>query len=268
MDPSSFKPVVLTAFRKSRGNSYVLSITSFNASEDVYEEIEIRSSDEGLNEIKDYIGTFIFFDLIDDHHLEFYTGEHFEESSVEGPWQYDYYVHREIEKTSRAKWKPRVVALRATYGVLFNEKLPAYAAARAIVVQQFRKAMSEVITSLPEEHRRETGKTRLFDILFHLFESNPAWDSMNKLIDPEFQYYPAAFEDWKAEYDWIEKQYHSLLETDTGKPEIVLPHIIELYRTTYRHLLWQIKYNYPEISEALFDSIISEVFERMKVSAR
>ena len=106
-------------------------------------------------------------------------------------------------------------------------------------------------------------KGRFFDSLYQLFEFNPSWDSFNKFIDPNFQYYPPSKKDWENEYIELDKIFTLLKSIDIDSYSLIKTHIIELYKKSFNYMLPNLKYNYKDIDERLYEVFFYDLLENL-----
>ena len=106
-------------------------------------------------------------------------------------------------------------------------------------------------------------KGRFFDSHYQIFEYNPAWDSFNKFIEPNFLYYPPSKKDWEDEYKELEKTYNLLKSLDVDSYPQIKIQIIELYKKSFNYMLPNLKYNYKDIDERLDISFFNGLLEKL-----
>lgn len=263
MEYSEYKPYVLVSFEKQNDKNYILGILPNDDDEDCYYEIHIETESTYINNIKHYTGDYIFIDIISSNKLEIYFGEYYEECGSDGEFEYISYSTKKIEKTNKTIWKPKFYSLKSEFQELFNVKLKPYEIIRRKVVDNYRNIYSEEIKKVGENEMKMLTKGGLFQNIYQLFEFNPTWDSFNKLIDPNFQYYPPTKKDWEVEYIELNKIYDNLKIIDVESYSVIKTHIIKLYKKTFNHMLPNLKYNYKDIDESVYEFFFNLILEKL-----
>lgn len=268
MDNSRYNPFLLTSFENQTKNNYILEITPSNYNEDYYYEIHIETELPYINNIKDSIGNYIFIDLISNNRMEIYEGEFYEESCSDGEFEYISYEFKKIEKENKANWKPKYLALKSDFKKLFDTKIKPYELNRRKVVDNYRRIYLEEIKKYSKEEIEKLSIGQLFHSLYQLFEHNPSWDSFNKLIDSNFQYFPPIKKDWVIEYESLEKLYNNLKTIDVEDYSTIKIHMIELYKKTYNYMLPNKKYNYKDFDEKAVDDFFNIIIDKLKLTEK
>lgn len=263
MEYSEYNPYVLVSFEKKDDNNYILGILPIYYDENYYYEIHIKTKYQYINNIKESIGSYIYVDLISNNFMEVYTGEYYEESCSDGDFEYISYDYQKIEKENKISWKPKFLNLKSNFKKLFDSKLKPYELTRRKVVDNYRSLYLEEIENYNEEERDKLNKGDIWHLLYQLFENNPSWDSFNKLIDPNFQYYPPTKKDWEVEYLELEKTYNYLEFIEPENYQVIKVHMIELYKKSFNWMLPNLKFNYKEIDENLFIEFFNVIIEKL-----
>lgn len=268
MDNSKYNPYVLTSFENQIENNYILGIIPSNYNEDYYYEIHIETELLYINNIKDSIGDYIFIDLISNNRLEIYEGEFYEESCSDGEFGYISCEFKKIEKENKTIWKPKYLSLKSDFKKLFDTKIIPYELNKRKVVDNYRRIYFEEINKYNKEEIEKLSIGKLFHTLYQLFEDNPSWDSFNKLIDSNFQYFPTIKKDWAIEYESIEKLYNNLKTIDVENYSTIKSHMIELYKKTFNYMLPNKKYNYKDFDEKAVEDFFKIILDKLKLTEK
>ncbi len=256
MKDEDYKPFYLNDIVQVNDNYYVLNgWPHYYPNEDLYYEIHIESNGS-LEIIKYYVDSWIYVDLISPRKLEIWTGEFESERCSDGTMSYTYYSYNEIEKTSKAEWKPKVKDLEVKFNNLLNQRLPAYILTRNKVADNFKRIFKEVFPD-----GSNTDKAHNF--LFRSLNGFPGHGLFHEaylisLVNPNKEL--ILFKDWKFDYQLLEEKYNNLLNVDLEDYDIIKKHVIDIYKNMFSHMLPNLKYNFKDVDEqkytALFDSII------------
>lgn len=264
MECSKYNPYVLVSFEKTEDYNYILGISPINYDEDYYYEIHIKTESPYISNIKESIGSYIYVDLISSNHMEIFTGEYYEESCSDGDFEYISYDYKKIEKENNISWKTKFLYLKSQFKKLFDSKLKVYELTRRKVVENYRTLYLEEIEKFSKEERDKLNKESFWQSLYQLYEYNPSWDSFNKLLDSNGQYYSATKKDWEVEYLELEKKYEYLKFIEPENYEVINLHIVELYNKAFNWMLRNLKYNYKEIDENLFIEFFNVIMEKLQ----
>jgi len=265
MRAEDYKPFYLSDIVEVNDCYYILNGGPQNYNEDLYYEIHIES-DSTLRIIKDYIDSWIYVDLISSSKLEIYTGEYESERCSDGPMTYTNYSYKEIEKTSKAEWEPKVKDLKDKFYTLLNDRLPLYVLTRDKVVHNYQRLYKEMLADI--SNGIDKACLSLFGSLYGIFGPNLVSDYyLHTLVnkDKEFIKELTFFKDWELEYLHWETKYNNLLKIDLEDYPTIKNHVIDIYKKTFNHMLPNVKYQFKDVDEqkytALFDSIINRLYE-------
>ncbi|TDE42084.1 hypothetical protein E0I26_14370 [Flavobacterium rhamnosiphilum] len=263
MENSEYNPYVLVSFEKQNDNNYILGILPINYDENYYYEIHIKTEYPYVNNIKESIGSYIYVDLISKNLMEIYTGEYYEESCSDGDFEYISYDYKKTEKENKISWKPKFLYLKSEFKKLFDSKLKPYELTRRMVIDNYRSVYLEEIEKCSKEEIDKLNKGSFWHSIYQLFEYNPSWDSFNKLIDPNYQYYPPTQKDWEVEYLELEKIYNHLKVIETENYAVIKVHMVELYKRAFNRMLPNLKYNNKEIDENIFIDFFNVIMGKL-----
>ncbi|WP_121809495.1 hypothetical protein [Mucilaginibacter kameinonensis] len=259
MKDEDYKPFYLNNILVIDEGYYVLNgFPLYFPNEDLYYEIHIKSNDS-LKIIKSYVEDWIYIDLISTVELEIYTGEHIQECFSDGPSSYTYYSYREIEKTFKNEWKPKVKNLEVKFHKLLNQRLPAYITARSNVVQNFKCLYKEIS---PNNNNTDKAHTFLFASLYSFPGSDLASEAyLHSLINPSKEL--ILFKDWKSDYLYLEAKYNSLVNIDLDNYVIVKNHVIDIYKNMFNHVLPSLKYNFEDVDEPKYTTLFTSLIKML-----
>src|SRR5690606_5446202 len=178
--------------------------------ENFYYELHIKTADSPIY-YNDFIQDYIHIEIIDFETMEIYEGEFYEESMSNGSIKYESLNLKKIEKKLKNEWKPKLIELRKEFNILLNKKILDYLSMRTKVIVNYQNIYINSLSNIDsfDLTNEDITKPYLFNSLYHLFVSNPAEDSLNKLIDPNY-YNIRQSKSWKDDYDNLYLKYENL----------------------------------------------------------
>lgn len=264
MKDSEYNPDVLVSFDKKDERDYVLGVLPSKYDEDFFYEIFISTPSAGINNLIHSIGRHIYVEITSSNLMEIWEGEFVEECSSDGKFEYISYSRKRTKKANQVEWKPKVKKLDSLYRALFNEKLKPYGIIRVKIIDNFKNIFDTEISKLKKEKRNEFLESSLFNILYRTYDSNPAWDTFNKLLDPEFKYYPPTPKDWKEEHLKLEQKFNRLNKTDTENYTLINDHMIDMYKKTFDYMLPSFLINYPDSDQESYKDFFNTIMKNLK----
>lgn len=266
MQEQVYKPYYLESIQYVRNYFIILNVRpSNNFDIDFYHEIHIEAEKETLGAFNFMIGNYIFIDLLSPTELEIYEGEFYSECSTDGPWKYQSFEFKTLEKASKIEWKPKYNELLLDFKKLFDQKVIAYEIVRDKVAVNYQRIyLQELETkNIFGLSMEEIGRTHLFDSLYRLFNFSSAWDGLNVLIDPN-NFIPQTPKDWKTAFLDLEKVFENLKSVNVSDYSIIRDHMIERYRRSFGYQLPNLKYNHKEIDEQKYTSFFEYLMEQLR----
>ena len=263
MKDEEYKPYVLTSLEKQSDYDYILGILPNNYHEDYYYEIHIKTESLSINSIKEYIGEHIFINLLSSDRLEIYEGEFIEECWCDFGFEYISYSEKRLEKINKTIWKPKFYALQFEYRKLFDIKLKPYEIIRRKIIDDYRNLYDKEVKLLSKIELDQLNRGSFFHSIYQTFEYNPSWDSFNKLIDPDFEYYTLIPRDWELEYIGLAKLYDKLKGIEAESYLVIKEHMIDLYKKVFNRMLPNLKYNYNDVDEEVIRDFFNRVLEKV-----
>ena len=234
--------------------------------EDFYFEMHLTTRNYPLN-FKDFVRNYIHIHHINEDTIEIFEGEFFEDSCSEGPFKYQNLEVKKFEKAQRSGWKAQCTALESKVRNLMSEKLPEYSKMRNKVVQHYQKIYESSKTvihtfGLTEEM---VEKTYLFSCLFNLFNQNPYDDSLNQLIDPEYDH-PKQIKSWKKQFNQWNTKFENLRHSDVSQYPLVRDHMIVCYQRTFQYMMPSLLFNYKIVDEKGYAEYFNYLMTKLKES--
>ncbi|RZM18894.1 MAG: hypothetical protein EOO88_39560 [Pedobacter sp.] len=259
MNKEDFKPYILERIHYLHDESAILDVFPiYTAEEDKYYEIYVEAVKDTLQNFERAVGRHIFVDLLSSDTLEILEGEFYSESSTDGQRSYRSFEFKSFEKTA-PEWKPKYNSLLQEFRSLFGQKLIVFAAVRQKLVSRYKNIYLTETFAIPSAILDQTG---IFENLFHMFDSNPAWDGLNLLLNPN-SYGEPSHKDWQISYSKLNETYKILQETDVGVYETIRDFMIQRYRKAFLLQLSKVKYNHSNVDEqrlvTIFENLMTEL---------
>jgi hypothetical protein len=241
-----------------------LSKTNNRYDENFYYELHITTIENHID-YNDFLQSYIHIEFIDNETIEIYEGEHYEESSTNGPFKIELIKLEKLEKKSKSEWKLKFINLKRDFEKLVDFKLNDYSQVRNEVIENYRKIYDKSLINLHEFglNEDEINNPYIFRMLYTLFNGNSAKDSLNKLIDPDY-YNPKQFKSWQQDFEKLDVKYRNLKEIDVSDYEKIRDHIVEIYKRTYQHMIPSLSYNYPNIDEIKYNLFFDFLMTKLR----
>ncbi|MCU7618484.1 hypothetical protein NZ698_14885 [Chryseobacterium sp. PBS4-4] len=232
--------------------------------EDFYFEMHLTTRNYPLN-YPDFVRNYIHIHHINGDTIELFEGEFFEDSCSEEPFEYRSLEVKKFEKSERSEWKAKCIGLENRIRKVMSEKLPEYSKMRKKVVQHYQKIYENSKTAIPTFGLTEemVEKPYLFACLFNLFNQNPYEDSLNQLIDSEYDH-PKQIKSWKDQFDKLNIKFQNLQHSDVSDYPLVRDHMIAFYQRTFQYMMPSLLLNYRNVDEKGYYEYFNDLMTKLK----